>query len=202
MVCDGIVRQVRLQWSFSNFAMIPPGIDADPAETYLDRQKRRTAKESLELPSAALFTTTEKVDLEHLLDDLRQQGYFLKSVAWQSRIDTNGSRYPAVYAIFVHQHFRSPDPDAEARAALLRPLVDNVLWRVRGYSNVLPMSADRDLVQCSLNFELRTPLIDNRGCRIGHWKRDAFGNKIGERIEVQAVARLRLTDGLFALCPV
>jgi hypothetical protein len=160
-----VIDTVRVQFSFSNWRLVPPGIFRmeDEIQEESDTRKQYNAGD-LRIDHVQLCFIGD------LLDDLEAAKYTLVFAGCKSRIDRNDpepdsarkKRYPMVRFMYAHNvAVANTDEHAFNRRAL-RSLADTVIWRVRAYSNPVPDSKKR---VASIHMEVVTPLYAPEGGR-------------------------------------
>lgn len=174
--------------------------NVEESDTKGGRAKRKQIREnqkSVEL----LFPLTDLVDVDHFIADLTENGYVPISCKWQSRLNDDGSHYPAVRAMFVHCTALRPNQRVLPVASTLRqlrPLTDGAYWRTRAYVNAMLDAGSQELqVGCSFNFEHREPRYDRNGELL--LRRLNPKNRDEKPVPIQPAATLRLIKQTFQL---
>lgn len=191
---DGVVREIYLQFSFSNRKLVPswiPSIDCEKGE------ERKTRKGRVGR-GTQFITPTPGVSLLDFVCDLEQEGFRLVDAVYQMRVDEkksqwkndsqhHGAMYCMVRFIFSRNYEISESYEEILRDKMRPALVlicQQALWRVRAYHNPWFENGETtsESLMMSVNAEVRDPLFQE-GRKIMVWKRDDKGEKVGDSPE-------------------
>ena len=190
------MRLTILQFSFSNRKVIPEGINEKPPETAQSFTARTeyTEGEQFLLP-------IKGVSALPFIADLNEAGQQLVDAYWQARIK-NGREYFIICFTFTASNYENSSEEflkvrSKALEALLE-LFSEAMWRVRGFVNKFFKDGEsvEDTYALSVNFEVRSPLVDGNGKPILQWQKDDQGNKIGNGpVAIEPKKFLRIMSG-------
>lgn len=185
-------RRVSFQFSVSNRSLIPGSIRA--WNEFRGRAVKETDARAFvrkqNLNGVQVLEDAQEVYVhETLITNLERHGFRLSGVVYSERQggQARNQTYYMVRFVFFREGFADQIPGFEDHreefACVLRKLMKEAFWKVRGYQN--PMHDDRDnelpnLPAISLNFEARMARLGPDGKPEMRWQRDQQGDRIGD----------------------
>lgn len=193
------VRLIIIQFSFSNFKVVPQGLFEKPEETAEEVNKRRAA-----IKGYQCLAPTQEVDGLFFLRDLEKTGYVLVDAFTKTR-EKYGRQHPIVRFVFAHLDHATPSEEFVAHRdvcyAGLEQLLGQALWRARAFVN--PLFVEGEVVDgeftISLNFEARKPIVDGSGQMVLERQLDENGQRNGEAGPISSELCLRIRNGILCV---
>lgn len=179
------VDYLFVQFRVANKAAVPKLLikleNEDPEE-----RAERTAK----VNGTMIVPSTQHTGLEHLPEQLEQQGFVMVAAWYQSRWDTRGTReqhYYLVHFAFARNNFATPSRRVRLNEMGLRlefqRICKTTMWACQVYRNPL-FTEGGEIVPgkfaISVNLAAREPLFDDEEQPVLRWQKDAGGAKIGD----------------------
>lgn len=198
---DDTVRQVALQFSFSNSAAIPASVKRLDKETTEGRVERKSRSSGV-----MVIEPTKKCSLVDFFGDIEAAGYEMVDAFYQERIkgkDPHNKRrtYHMVRFVFARGEFvKLSDEFKKVRDIIrieLRSICESAMWRIRAFSNPFYKNHEEIPGQraVSINLEARQPFLRPDGQPVTVWQKDEKGERVGDApLPLKANCYLRIVD--------
>ena len=182
-----MVRQIRLQLSFSNKSVVPESIRWVDKETIIECIKRKLRDSD----GNVVFPSTEKCSLSKLPDGLATAKYELVDAFCQERINLkffrnrNRNTYYMVRFLFVPSKLADVSKSFKNESGKIQndfeDMCHGALWRAQVFSNLFYGDGGEITGERVVNIALvaREPLFRSDGTPVMVWQKDENGNRVG-----------------------
>lgn len=186
-----------LRFSFSNLDLIP---DCLEQESGIEKPEKFLARQ-FEIPGEQFIEPVEAVGCLLFIRDMEEAGYIIVDAFFKV-----GKKYGRDFGIMlftfaIKENAHCSERFLRAKLAIeqkLHNLFEQNMWRVRAFLNPFFKNGKMidDLYAVSVNFEVRTPLVDGNGKPLVQWQKNDKGERIGDApIKICPKLFLRIENG-------
>jgi hypothetical protein len=200
MKLDSSVRQISVQFSFSNPRFVPTYVRRVPEEQGWQLETRKST-----IGGVQFIQPTLNCSILGFESEIESSGYELVDAFTQTRYK-NDKPYEMVRFVFarrehvnISEEFQAIRDDIRAD---LQKICKEAMWRVRAYNNPYLMDdAESQERVLSINMEVREPLFEKDQPRT-IWPKDQNGQRTGEpKVPLKPDRQLVIADGSIMLMP-
>ena len=201
---DG-VQMVMLQFSFSNYGVVPASVKLHSWETPEENRERKSHSSGKLVIEPIL-----NCSLAQFVGKLEAERYELVDAGYIERVNaksasSSAKSYHVVRFIFARrENAVLADGFKKGREAIrtdLQKMCEDALWRIRMFHNPFYYNgvAVPDQHAVCINLEVRQPIVYPNGQPIKRRQMDTDGSPIGDPLPIKADYLLGIQDGAIRL---